>query len=325
MPTFQNVTVYGNFITNPSFTCHNITGTDRLLIVTVAVNMNIPTVPTSVTYNGVTMGSPVVNQLSPVNGYLRYLSYVIVAPATGANVIAVTSDLAVYLITATSYTDVNQSTPTDTWATNTGQTTTATVDVSSAVGDTVFAAVAQNDNAIGTVGGSATERSSHNSGTDVYEKTSDDTGATTRTMSWTVTSGGVSEWIIMGVSLNPVISCIPNWQCELPLNGYENDGCGNRRLNSSCNPPIEITEAIAYDVGFIIKSLNILPYGSVYELNIFNSTGYNKTKQYSINLINSVIIDSWNNLGGIPSDGNLTFTLILSYGCSPLTCSLEVI
>lgn len=33
-------------------------------------------------------------------------------------------------------------------------------------------------------------------------------------------------------------TCIPDWQCELPLNGYEWDGCNtlNRRLNSACNP-----------------------------------------------------------------------------------------
>ncbi len=30
--------------------------------------------------------------------------------------------------------------------------------------------------------------------------------------------------------------CVPNWMCEYPLNGYETDGCGNRRLNSACNP-----------------------------------------------------------------------------------------
>lgn len=33
--------------------------------------------------------------------------------------------------------------------------------------------------------------------------------------------------------------CVPNWQCETPPNGYESDGCGNRRLNSTCNPPVE--------------------------------------------------------------------------------------
>jgi len=32
--------------------------------------------------------------------------------------------------------------------------------------------------------------------------------------------------------------CTPKWVCETPLNGYENDGCGNRRLNSVCNSDV---------------------------------------------------------------------------------------
>ncbi len=28
--------------------------------------------------------------------------------------------------------------------------------------------------------------------------------------------------------------CTPNWVCELPLNGYEIDGCGNKRANPAC-------------------------------------------------------------------------------------------
>ena len=31
-----------------------------------------------------------------------------------------------------------------------------------------------------------------------------------------------------------VALCVPNWQCEIPLNGYEEDGCGNRRENIDC-------------------------------------------------------------------------------------------
>ena len=31
-----------------------------------------------------------------------------------------------------------------------------------------------------------------------------------------------------------IAPCIPEWNCELPLNGYESDGCGNRRLNDAC-------------------------------------------------------------------------------------------
>ena len=42
-----------------------------------------------------------------------------------------------------------------------------------------------------------------------------------------------------GVPYDPFLpSCIPSWQCELPLNGYEVDGCGNRQLSLSCLPPI---------------------------------------------------------------------------------------
>ena len=31
--------------------------------------------------------------------------------------------------------------------------------------------------------------------------------------------------------------CTPDWKCETPLNGYESDGCGNRRFNPVCNMP----------------------------------------------------------------------------------------
>lgn len=33
--------------------------------------------------------------------------------------------------------------------------------------------------------------------------------------------------------------CVPIWQCEKPLNGYESDGCGTRRTNSTCNPVVK--------------------------------------------------------------------------------------
>ncbi len=36
----------------------------------------------------------------------------------------------------------------------------------------------------------------------------------------------------------PPPPCIPVWQCEQPLNGYETNGCGNRQLNPVCDPVI---------------------------------------------------------------------------------------
>ena len=47
--------------------------------------------------------------------------------------------------------------------------------------------------------------------------------------------GNWSEYVIKKINI-VAPPCIPNWQCELPLNSYENDGCGNRRLNNICNP-----------------------------------------------------------------------------------------
>ena len=43
------------------------------------------------------------------------------------------------------------------------------------------------------------------------------------------------EWsLIHSETISLVEECIPDWQCEQPLNGYESDGCGNRRLNTNC-------------------------------------------------------------------------------------------
>ncbi len=75
-------------------------------------------------------------------------------------------------------------------------------------------------------------------------------------ISWSVPDGTVSIALVKssdGVYLhdtrmlytwcpvNPQIEitypeCVPKWKCEQPLTGYEIDGCGNRRLNSACNP-----------------------------------------------------------------------------------------
>ena len=32
--------------------------------------------------------------------------------------------------------------------------------------------------------------------------------------------------------------CTPNWKCNIPLDGYESDGCGNEKYNALCEPPI---------------------------------------------------------------------------------------
>ncbi len=57
-----------------------------------------------------------------------------------------------------------------------------------------------------------------------------------------ITVPDVSTYIA-GEDGNPVgetqfctAACIPDWTCEIPLNGYEFDGCGLRRINAACDP-----------------------------------------------------------------------------------------
>ncbi len=46
---------------------------------------------------------------------------------------------------------------------------------------------------------------------------------------------GISVWEFSVYGAPSGGDCVPIWQCEIPLNGYEKDGCGNRRPNVACN------------------------------------------------------------------------------------------
>ena len=71
----------------------------------------------------------------------------------------------------------------------------------------------------------------------------------------TLLAGGYNGWVWVSWIIHPMhttedwrirwgdctkywkhVACQPSWQCEIPLNGYESDGCGHRRLNAACNP-----------------------------------------------------------------------------------------
>ena len=54
-----------------------------------------------------------------------------------------------------------------------------------------------------------------------------------------ICTSGCGSYTLLNDTTNITLNvCTPNWQCEQPLNGYENDGCGNRRLSAVCNPCI---------------------------------------------------------------------------------------
>lgn len=58
------------------------------------------------------------------------------------------------------------------------------------------------------------------------------------------------------VTVNPS-GCVSNWQCELPLNGYESDGCDNRRLNPICNITLGDAQIMSTPTGARIYIDNI--------------------------------------------------------------------
>jgi len=74
-------------------------------------------------------------------------------------------------------------------------------------------------------------------------------GTTTR-----VQIDALTTFYNLGCTLPP---CTLNWVCELPLNGYESDGCGNRRLNIECNPITELPPTEAGMGGILILGLGI--------------------------------------------------------------------
>ena len=122
---------------------HTCTGSNRLLVVGVAVGTvtSDASLVTTVTYNGVSMTSASkVHSNGSSNGYIQM--FYLIAPATGANTVAVTNNSSADLAGGSvSFAGVNQSTPTSGLATNVGNGTSGSVSVSTNVGDMVIDAL----------------------------------------------------------------------------------------------------------------------------------------------------------------------------------------
>jgi len=77
-------------------------------------------------------------------------------------------------------------------------------------------------------------------------------------------------------TLTVLKKCTSNWQCEIPLNGYEYDGCGNRRLN--------------------IEGICGIIRGTIIQLNAINLTTNQTIKTYEWKLNNNKILLNNNKL-----------------------------
>ena len=189
--------------TGTSYTlAHTCTGTDLWLVV-MAQRWGAGAIVLTATYNGVAM-----SQLWYVAAHKRVFG--LVAPATGANNIVITSDSDPdeILVVAASYTGVHQTTPYTDLTTDVTVTATPSISVPSAAGDVVVGGcfTAHNTSALTfTAGADQTERvDAAGSGVNYMSTTiSDEAGAGSVTHSYTVSATPFYDSDIWGVSVNP--------------------------------------------------------------------------------------------------------------------------
>lgn len=178
--------------------------TSRILMVGISYkNTNDRTV-TSVTYAGQTMTLVGDRSYTPSgsNYYARVYIYRLLAPATGNNTLSITWSGALSqgaVIGAVTYSGVDQTTPTGTFASATGSNSVPAVTVSGATGRMMFGVVAglTTSNYAASTGGTQLYTSTPYSGQTAGSGQSK-AGAATVSLSW---NGSNDKWAVAGVSL----------------------------------------------------------------------------------------------------------------------------
>lgn len=200
----------GGTATSTSLTfSHTCSGTNRLLLVHIA--QGGANAVSSVTYNGValTLAGAVNNTNGNVHAELWYL----LAPAVGTfNIVISLPAAATIYAFGSSWTGVNQTTPLGTAVTGTGTSTTPSVTVTSAVGDTVVDVLnAQQQPANLTP---STGQTSLYTGT-LYVAGSSAAGAASVTMGWSAANG--YAWAQVAVPLKPLAAAAQTVTVAGPL------------------------------------------------------------------------------------------------------------
>lgn len=179
---------------------HAASGTDRYLLVGVAVNQTSPAQASGVTFNGVAL-TRLSTQLS---GFIRAEYWYLINPdATTADVVVTmaSSPMNVAAIAST-YQNVHQITPHGTAATNTGTSTGPTATASSATGELVAAVIGWHDTTLSSIGAGQTSRGTSDNGTtEALANISDEAGAASVVMSATI--GAANGWAVIAVALKP--------------------------------------------------------------------------------------------------------------------------
>ena len=178
---------------------HTTSGSDRLMLVGVSFNNDSYETVTGVTYNGVvlTLVGTVANSDDS-----RIEIWRLIAPDIGTHNVVVTfsANLAQEgFAGVVTFTGVDQTTPLGTFSSAENDGTTATVNVSSAIGELVFGVVATEYASSLTVGAGQTEYWKINIDNS-FGAGSTEIGAAIVTISWALTGSG-DHWAIGGVSI----------------------------------------------------------------------------------------------------------------------------
>ncbi|MFK8084189.1 MAG: DUF4347 domain-containing protein, partial [Granulosicoccus sp.] len=125
---------------------HNVSGTERLMLVGVAVDADDGEAVTSITSNGVAL-SRVGFHVYHINDF-RIEVWQLVAPDVGANNVVVSFNTIASggaIAAVTTFNGVDQSTPLGSFASSSGLSSSASLTVGSAVGDTIYSVIGLND------------------------------------------------------------------------------------------------------------------------------------------------------------------------------------
>jgi hypothetical protein len=184
-------------LTGPVTLSHT-TGTENNRLMLVGISQRNRLV-SSVTYGGVPLTLVGENNS---NANARIAIYRLVNPAPGtANVVVNFSANPVWgaVVSVTTFYNVDQSNPLGTFATAQANSSTPSVNVSSAAGELVYDVVSKRNQSI-SVGAGQTQRWNLFSGSEIYGGGSTEPGAASTTMSWTA---GSSDWAMGAVSIKP--------------------------------------------------------------------------------------------------------------------------
>lgn len=200
--TFDNASAtagVGNGAQTVSFAV--ATQSNRVLLVDIASHQVGGRSISGVTYNGDALAQ--LDQQLTASGYGSSERWWIIAPDQGTFDVVVTfaGPSGEWVISPSSWYNVNQATPFGTTVGAEGNSTTPSVDVSSATGEVVVATIGAANATSITTGTGQTRRSTANDAGEIFEEVSSEAGAGTVTMSGTF--GASYIWSIIGTPLKP--------------------------------------------------------------------------------------------------------------------------